>query len=60
MINWINSWKSSNKKEKYQIDIRIGTLTLFEIMFCPCEMCKNKKSSCSKFRLMILNVGFEI
>ena len=60
MINWINSWKSGNKKEKYKIDVRIGTLTLLEIMFCPCEICENKKTTCSKFRFMILNFGFEI
>ena len=59
-MNWINSWKAGNKKEKYQIDIRIGTLTLLEVMFCPCETCKNKKSYCSKFRFMIFNVGFEL
>ena len=47
-MNWINSWKAGNKKEKYQIDIRIGTLSLLEVMFCPCETCKNKKSYCAR------------
>ena len=60
MINWINSWKSGNKKEKYKIDFRIGTLTVLEIMFCPCEMCENKKASCARFRFMIFNLGFEM
>ena len=60
MINWINSWKAGNKKEKYEINVRIGTLTVLEIMFCPCEMCENKKAHCAKFRFMILNFGFEI
>tara|TARA_R110002012_G_scaffold1863_9_gene9006 strand:- start:6253 stop:6432 length:180 start_codon:yes stop_codon:yes gene_type:complete len=59
-MNWINSWNAGNKKEKYQIDIRIGTLTVLEIMFCPCSKCKNKKTSCAKFRFMILNFGFEM
>tara|TARA_Y100000401_G_scaffold2817_1_gene2021 strand:- start:1391 stop:1570 length:180 start_codon:yes stop_codon:yes gene_type:complete len=59
-MNWINSWKATNKKEKYEINIRIGTLTLLEIMFCPCEVCENKKTSCSRFRLMLFNLGFEI
>ena len=45
-MNWINSWNAGNKKEKYRIDIRIGTLTVLEIMFCPCEMCENKKTTC--------------
>tara|TARA_R100001015_G_C4634386_1_gene200807 strand:- start:1512 stop:1694 length:183 start_codon:yes stop_codon:yes gene_type:complete len=60
MINWINSWKAGNKKEKYQIDIRIGKLTVLEVMFCPCEFCENEKTSCSRFRFMIFNLGFEL
>ena len=59
-MNWINSWNARNKKEKYMIDIRIGTLTVLEIMFCPCVMCENKKTSCSKFRFMLFNLGFEL
>tara|TARA_Y100001938_G_C8047476_1_gene409774 strand:+ start:338 stop:526 length:189 start_codon:yes stop_codon:yes gene_type:complete len=62
MINWINSWKSSNKKEQYRLELRIGTLTLLEMQFCPCSVkeCKTKKKSCARFRFMIFNVGFEI
>ena len=60
MINWINSWKAGNKKEKYELTFRLGTWTMFEIMLCPCWMCKNKKENCAKFRFMILNFGFEI
>jgi len=59
-MNFINSYKSTNKKEKYSIEIRIGTMTLFEITFCPCDTCASKKKSCPKFRLMLLNLGFEI
>tara|TARA_A100000172_G_scaffold79537_1_gene66830 strand:+ start:238 stop:417 length:180 start_codon:yes stop_codon:yes gene_type:complete len=59
-MNWINSWNAGNKKEKYKIDVRIGTLTLLEIMFCPCWKCENVKTSCAKFRFMIFNFGFEI
>jgi hypothetical protein len=61
-MNWINSWKAGNKKEKYTINVRIGTLTLLEIEWCPCEVCdkKKKKSSCARFRFMIFNLGFEI
>ena len=58
MINWINSWRASNKKDKYELGI--STLTVFELMFCPCLKCENKKASCARFRLMILNFGFEI
>jgi hypothetical protein len=59
-MNWINSWKAGNKKEKYGINFRIGTLTVLEIMFCPCAMCENKKTNCAKFRFMLFNLGFEI
>jgi len=55
MINWVNSWKSGNKKNKYSLTFRLGTLTVFEFKFCPCN---NK--SCSKFRFMIFNLGFEL
>jgi len=55
MINWINGYKATNKKEKYSIDIRIGTMTALQISLCLCE---NKK--CSAFRLMVFNLGFEL
>ena len=59
MINWINSWKAGNKKEKYELLFRLGTWTMFELMFCPCAMCENKVK-CPRFRFMIFNFGFEI
>ena len=59
MINWINSWTSGNKKDKYELTFRISTLTVFELMFCPCWKCSNK-GTCPRFRLMIFNFGFEI
>lgn len=55
MINWVNSWKSSNKKNKYNITLRLGMLTIFELDICPCS-----EEGCSKFRFMILNFGVEI
>ena len=60
MINWINSWNSGNKKEVYELSFRLGKLTVFELGFCPCWICENKKASCTRFRFMILNFGFEI
>ena len=60
MINWINSWNSGNKKEVYELSFRLGKLTVFELRFCPCWICENKKASCTRFRFMILNFGFEI
>ena len=58
MINWINSWNAGNKKEVYELSFRLGTWTIFELMFCPCWKCEKK--SCKRFRFMILNLGFEI
>ena len=59
MINWINSWTSGNKKDRYELTFRISTLTIFELMFCPCWKCENK-GTCPRFRIMILNFGLEI
>ena len=59
MINWINSWKAGNKKDRYELALRISTLTVFELMFCPCWVCENK-GKCTRFRLIVLNFGFEI
>ena len=58
MINWINSWRSGNKKDRYELALRISTLTVFQLRFCFCATCDTNK--CSKFRFMILNFGFEI
>tara|TARA_R100001443_G_scaffold88999_1_gene95405 strand:- start:290 stop:466 length:177 start_codon:yes stop_codon:yes gene_type:complete len=58
MINWINSWNSGNKKEIYEINLRLGMLTLFQLRFCFCAYCNS--TGCSRFRLMLFNFGFEI
>ena len=58
-VNWINSWNAGNKKEKYEINLRVGTVTVLEISFCPCPSC-DTKGHCNKFRFMILNFGFEL
>ena len=57
MINWINSWRSGNKKQKFEISIRLGKLTVIEAKACLlCEdNCKAKR-----FRFIIFNFGFEI
>lgn len=49
MINWINGFDAGNKKEKYSLTLRFGTLTLFEI-----------KVSYMGLRLMVINLGLEI
>tara|TARA_Y100000114_G_scaffold59683_1_gene54656 strand:- start:5 stop:193 length:189 start_codon:yes stop_codon:yes gene_type:complete len=60
-VNWINSWNAGNKKEKYELNFRLGTVTVLEISFCPCPVCDNKKkNACPRFRFMILNFGFEV
>ena len=55
MINWINGFKAGNKKEKYELTFRLGTFTVLEINICCCDVKK-----CSRFRLMVFNLGFEI
>ena len=56
-MNWINSWAKGNKKEKYQICIRLGRLTILEVKACLfCEAgCTAKR-----VRFIVLNFGFEI
>tara|TARA_R100000008_G_scaffold28669_1_gene15831 strand:+ start:598 stop:789 length:192 start_codon:yes stop_codon:yes gene_type:complete len=56
MINWINSWKSGNKREKYNIELRLGRFTLLEIKFCVCTI----PCDCARFRMIVLNFGFEL
>ena len=48
-FDWINSFGSGNKKEKYSLTLRLGTFTLVEI-----------KVSSKGIRLMMVNVGLEI
>ena len=54
-MNFINSWKEGNKQAKYNVEIRIGRVTVIDIKVCLCT-----KKKCSKFRLMVLNFGFEL
>jgi hypothetical protein len=56
-VNWINGFRAGNKKEKYSLTFRLGTFTALEIKVCLwCE----KGCSCSIFRFMLCNLGFEI
>ena len=57
MINWINGFNTTNKKEKYKLTFRLGTFTVLEIKVCICE---KKSCECAKFRFMICNLGFEL
>tara|TARA_Y100000296_G_C5003924_1_gene171609 strand:+ start:219 stop:410 length:192 start_codon:yes stop_codon:yes gene_type:complete len=57
IMNWINSWAKGNKKEKYNIEIRLGRLTLLELKLC---LFCGEECTCKRFRLILLNFGFEI
>tara|TARA_A100001391_G_C4838614_1_gene216298 strand:- start:107 stop:250 length:144 start_codon:yes stop_codon:yes gene_type:complete len=46
-MNWINSWKAYNKKNVFEVNIRLGKITVLEIVTSP------------KFKIMILNFGIE-
>jgi hypothetical protein len=58
MINWINSWRTGNKKNKIDFTLRLGFLTVFELKFCA--FCEKDECCTDNFRLIILNFGFEI
>ena len=57
IMNWINSWAKGNKKEKYEITFRLGRITVLEIK--ACLFC-NDEFSAKKFRIILLNFGFEV
>ena len=56
-MNWINSWAKGNKKEKYEVSIRLGRLTILEIK--ACLFC-SEDCTCNRLRVIILNFGFEL
>jgi len=47
-MNWINSWKAYNKKRVFEVNIRLGKITVLEIITSP------------KLKIMILNFGIEL
>ena len=53
-MNFINSWAKGNKQAKYNVEIRLGRITVLEIKLCLCD-----ENECSRLRLMILNFGIE-
>tara|TARA_R100001591_G_scaffold110980_1_gene122301 strand:- start:216 stop:368 length:153 start_codon:yes stop_codon:yes gene_type:complete len=50
MVNWINSWRKGNKKEKFEITIRFARITVLEIYWNPGR----------EFKFLILNFGVQI
>ena len=59
MVNFINSWKRGNKKNKIDFCIRFGYLTILEINICLDTSCE-KDCKCKRARLMFMNFGIEI
>lgn len=57
-MNFINSWKKGNKKNKIDLCIRIGMLTILEINLCFESTCE-EDCKCPKARLMFFNFGVE-
>jgi len=56
-MNWINSWNTGNKKLKYEIEIRIGKITILDIKACLfCDV----DCAAKRFRFIVFNLGFEI
>jgi len=53
-MNFINSWAKGNKQAKYNIEIRLGRITVLEVKVCLCS-----EAECSRFRVMVLNFGIE-
>ena len=49
-MNWINSWKKGNKKDKFEVTIRVGRITVLELYYNPGR----------EFKLLILNFGIQI
>ena len=47
-MNWINSWKAYNKKNVFEVNVRLGKITVLEIVTSP------------KIKIMILNFGIEL
>jgi len=58
-MNFINSWKKGNKKNKIDLCLRFGYLTILELCICFESKCE-KDCKCPKLRFMILNFGIEI
>lgn len=57
MVNWINGFRAGNKKQKYEVNFRLGTFTVLEIK--ACLFCTDECTA-KKFRIMLFNVGFEL
>lgn len=61
MVNWINSWRRGNKKNKINVSLRLGKLTVLEIRFSILTVITDTgKKSRLKVRFIVLNFGFQL
>ena len=49
-VNWINSWKKGNKRDKFEATIRFGRITVLELYYNPSK----------EFKFLIFNFGIQI
>jgi len=49
-MNWINSWKKGNKKDKFEATIRFGRITVLELYYNPGR----------EFKFLIFNFGVQL
>jgi len=54
-FNFINSWNSNAKKNKWSLCVRLWKLTVLD-----CAYIINAKGEYNRLRLIIFNIGFEI
>lgn len=48
-VNWINSWKRGNKKQKLHIAVRVGRIIVLDLHYKPGK----------EFRFLIFNYGVQ-
>ena len=49
-MNFINSWAKGNKQAKYNVEIRLGRITVLELYYNPGK----------EFKFLIFNFGIQI
>ena len=49
-VNWINSWRKGNKKEKFEATIRFGRITVLELYYNPGR----------ELKFLVFNFGVQI
>ena len=49
-VNWINSWRKGNKKNKVEFTLRIGLITVVELYWNPGK----------ELKFLLLNCGIQL